>query len=194
MALIEYIGKQTNRVDDVLKTSRVWTKAGDVVDVPDVDKHHYLIHAGEWCEITPEEHQAKNAARLDIEARLSSMARIWGALSVPEIKALVARMEEEVRKREKVETSAVATQAKMANTKAKTEAAMAAAAGKTQPLVGLSNDVKLKMKMALDNVRSADRDDLLETADEFGVRVSQDEREESIRAKLTEFLSKHSAV
>lgn len=192
MALIEYVGKQTNRVDDVLKSPRVWAKAGDVVEVPDSDKNHYLLHPGEWQEITPEEHQAKNSARLDLEARLNSMARIWEVLTIPEIKTLIDRMKAEVALREKRGDEGVAAKMQDIHAKEKTKAAMKAVAGETPKPVAQDSGIKLRMRMMIDDLPDMDRDEMLELAEEFDVKARSDIGADALRSRLAEYFTENS--
>lgn len=54
--LIQYIGRQKNRPDDVLKTQRKWKENGSVVEVDDTEAKHYLQHPMEWRSISKEDY------------------------------------------------------------------------------------------------------------------------------------------
>lgn len=55
VALIQYVGKQPRKRDNVRDSGREWPGPGSVLEVPLAEKHSYLAHPGEWQEITTEQ-------------------------------------------------------------------------------------------------------------------------------------------
>ena len=100
MALIEYIGKQVNRRDDVLQTSRRWNKAGDVVELPDAEKHFYLAHPGEWRETTAELMKVREDARNVADHSLATLRGAWDSLLLPDLYQARQELDDEIRRRE----------------------------------------------------------------------------------------------
>ena len=104
--LIQYIGKQQNRVDDVLKTKRVWRRPGDVIEVEDSEAPHYTQHAGEWRAITTEQHEAHLAERAVIEETVASTTSAWAQLSLDDLYGMRDQLAAEIKLREDAKSQA----------------------------------------------------------------------------------------
>lgn len=101
MALIEYVGKQRNRPDDVLRTARMWKGAGDVVEVPEDQKHFYLAHPLEWRETTAAAVKKREDARLTAEKNLKDIKLSWGELTVADLDGIRDDINTEILARKK---------------------------------------------------------------------------------------------
>lgn len=130
MALIEYIGKQKNRQDDVLKTARVWKAAGDVIEVPDDQKHYYLLHPMEWRETTASEVDKREKARNSAAKNLKEIKDEWGKLTVADLEGI----------RDDITAEIIARKAAATKTQAPSAAAKASVASAPQLHTG-SDDV-----------------------------------------------------
>jgi hypothetical protein len=49
MALIQYVGKQPRKIDNVLHTGRVWQGAGDIIEVPDAEAAVYCGYPDQFA-------------------------------------------------------------------------------------------------------------------------------------------------
>lgn len=101
--LIEYIGKQANRVDDVLRTRRIWPAAGSVLEIPAAEAPRYTEYPTEWRETTREELEQrkdlKQAAR-DTAAKLLALA---DKLPATDLREVADALRAEALKREQTE-------------------------------------------------------------------------------------------
>lgn len=98
--LVEYIGKQKNRGDDVLNTPRVWPTPGSVVEMPEREAPHYLAHPGEWRTITPEELEQREAARDEVTKTVEALSTSWKSLPLKDLYALNDEIADEIDLRE----------------------------------------------------------------------------------------------
>lgn len=78
--LIEYIGKQINRVDDVLHTARRWPKPGAVLEIPVIEALRYLDYPTEWREVTKSELTLRADAEKHAQATLTKLVDISSSL------------------------------------------------------------------------------------------------------------------
>lgn len=86
--LVEYIGRQKNRVDDVLHTNRIWELAGSILPIPAEEAPSYLRHALEWREISTEEASLRDQARGVVAERMAEIKSNWGAMTISDLEAL----------------------------------------------------------------------------------------------------------
>lgn len=94
--LVEYIGRQVNRVDDVLHTTRVWPMRGSVVEIPAKEVAFYLAHAKEWRVITPEEHASREVAREAASDNLDAVKAVWKDLTLEDLERIRDEIEAEI--------------------------------------------------------------------------------------------------
>jgi len=98
--LVEYVGRQKNRVDDVLKTRRVWAARGSALEIPAAEAGFYLMHPKEWQEITPEAYGKREAARNTAAGNVEAVKGVWKDLSIPDLHALRDEISAEIKARE----------------------------------------------------------------------------------------------
>lgn len=98
--LVEYLGRQKNRVDDVLKTRRIWPARGSALPIPANEAAHYLAHPKEWGEITPELYAARESAREAATGSVAAVKGVWKDLSIPDLIALRDEVDAEIKARE----------------------------------------------------------------------------------------------
>ncbi len=109
MVLIEYVGKQRNRADDVLKTPRIWEGPGSAVEVPASEKHAYLAHPGEWREISREDYSRRMKAREAFDAELEEFDDEIEDLTIPDLERLRDRVNTSIEKKQAAIRAAGAT-------------------------------------------------------------------------------------
>lgn len=146
VALIEYVGRQRNRGDDVLKTGRVWKAAGDVVEVPEDQKHFYLKHPDEWRETSEEAVEKREAARLKAAKNLGEIRGEWEKLTVEDLEQIRDDLNAEIQRR-KVESAKAPVVT--AETKAKAASAPALHTGKDEPSKQAAANRLLQVKAAI---------------------------------------------
>lgn len=86
--LLEYIGRQLRRVDDVLHTKRIWDAAGSVLEVPENEALHYLQHPTEWRVVSREQVNNRLAARQAVEVSMSQVKSQWESLTIADLEQL----------------------------------------------------------------------------------------------------------
>lgn len=89
-ALIQYIGRAVPRVDDVLRTDRVWTKTNDILEVPADQAAHYTNHPLEWREITPSEAEQREQAKQLVAGLVNRIKIEWAPMTVEDLQELKA--------------------------------------------------------------------------------------------------------
>ncbi len=100
--LIRSISRQVPRIDDVLKTNRVWKRRGDVVEVQASEASHYLAHPMEWERITPEQYEAQKVSDAMAKELVSEVSSKWNALALDDLKHMRAELDTEIKRRESI--------------------------------------------------------------------------------------------
>lgn len=86
--MIQYVGRAVPRVDDVLKTDRVWDKVNAIVEVPEDQAGYYLQHPLEWREITPDEAFQRMQAKAEVDQLVLKIKREWSPMTIEDLEEL----------------------------------------------------------------------------------------------------------
>lgn len=163
--LVEYIGKQKNRGDDVLNTPRVWPTPGSVVEMPEREAPHYLAHPGEWRIITTEELEQRDAARSEVEKTVQTLSTSWKSLPLEDLYALNNEIADEIDVRE-AELRAKGAQAK-AETPAQDEAPVSTGDGDDASKVAASERIQ-KVMAAIKQLDPNEKDNFAQSGPRKG--------------------------
>lgn len=117
--LIEYVGKQVNRIDDVLRTARIWPKPGSYLEIPAAEAFHYLAHPMEWRETTREELALRADAGAEAEANLTRVLKLADKLPAQALRAAAARLVEAAVEKERAAAAKAGEEAKRIAAEAK---------------------------------------------------------------------------
>lgn len=92
--------RQINRPDDILRTSRIWKKAGSVVLVDDNEAPHYLKHPDEFFEMTKGDYDAHLVRQEQSEKVVQEIGQQWAHLTLDELRKVHSQIGGEIHRRE----------------------------------------------------------------------------------------------
>jgi hypothetical protein len=98
--LIQSISRQVPRVDDVLRTARVWQKKYDVLPVDESEAKHYLQHPMEWRKLTPDQYEQWLAQEAKSQKIKQEAATQWTDLTTEQLRTMRDEMSVEITRRE----------------------------------------------------------------------------------------------